>query len=190
MDRLHNDQSSSHALEGRTRLLAEGDEAAWRWFHERYYLPLLRYAAYRAGDTSAASEVVQQAYLRIARHAKPFTTESDFWGWLCCIVRCTALDHTRHITRRSALLEKFAHWRASRSDEEAVWHPSNNHTLSLTDEALAKLPSEDAALLRRKYCDGSTTDELAVQLGVTSKAMEHRLARLREQLREIILRIQ
>lgn len=190
MDSTPTDQPSGHALEGWTRLLAEGEETAWRWFHERYYLPLLRYAAHRCGDASSSSEVVQQAYLRIARHAKPFATESDFWGWLCCLVRCAALDHTRHITRRSALMEKFAHWRASHSDDEAAWHPSNNHTLALADEALAKLPAEDAALLRRKYCDGNTTDELAATLGITSKAVEHRLARLRGQLREIILRIQ
>jgi RNA polymerase sigma factor (sigma-70 family) len=184
------DQPSSLPLEGWTRLLAEGDESAWRWFHEGYYLSLLRYAAHSCGNVSAASDIVQQAYLRIARHAKPFTEESDFWKWQCCIVRCVALDHVRHITRRSALMEKFAHWRASQSQDEAAWHPSNNYSHSLTDEALAKLPAEDAALLREKYCNGNTTDELATALGITSKAVEHRLARLREQLREIILRIQ
>lgn len=151
MDSPPNDQPSSHALEGWTRLLSEGDEAAWHWFHERYYLPLLRYAAHRSGDPSAASEIVQHAYLRIARHAKPFIGESDFWGWLCCIVRCAALDQTRNTTRRSVLMEKFAHWRASHSGSEAEWHPSNNHTRALTDEALAKLPVEDAALLRKKW---------------------------------------
>jgi RNA polymerase sigma factor (sigma-70 family) len=190
MDSPINDQPSGQTLEGWTRLLSEGDEAAWRWFHGCYYLPLLRYAAHRSGEPSAASEIVQHAYLRIARHAKPFTEEPNFWGWLCCIVRCAALDHTRNITRRGTLMEKFAHWRASHSDDEAEWHPSNNHSLALADEALANLPAEDAALLRRKYCDGSTTDELAAELGATSKAVEHRLARLRAQLREIILRIQ
>lgn len=190
MDPTPDDPSSGHALEGWTRLLAEGDETAWRWFHERYYLPLLRYAAHRSGNVSAASEIVQQAYLRIARHAKPFAGETDFWGWLCCIVRCAAIDHTRHIARRGAMMEKFAHWRASRTGDEAEWHPSNNHTLALADEALAKLPAGDAALLRSKYCDGSTTDELAAKLGTTSKAVEHRLARLRGQLRDIMLRIQ
>ena len=190
MDSTPAEQPSSHVLEGWTRFLAEGDEAAWRWFHERYYLPLLRYAAHRCGDASAASEIVQDTYLRVARHAKPFTRESDFWGWLCCIVRCVAIDHSRHIKRRSLLMEKYAHWRASQSDNATAWRPSNKHTFTLIDEALAKLPDEDAALLRRKYCEGHKTDELASALGTTPKAVEHRLARLRKQLREIILRIQ
>jgi RNA polymerase sigma-70 factor (ECF subfamily) len=187
MNSTPREQPPSHALEGWTRLLAEGDDAAWRWFHDRYYPSLLRYAAHRCGTPSAASEIVQDTYLRIARHAKPFTREADFWGWLCCIVRCVAIDYSRQIKRRSLLMEKYSHWRASQSDDETAWHPSKQDNLALIDEALAKLPDEDATLLRRKYCEGSTTDELASALGTTSKAVEHRLARLRKQLREIIL---
>ena len=181
---------AGRALAEWTRLLADGDDEAWRWFHARYYVTLLRYAAHRSGEASAASEIVQHAYLRIARHAKPFAEERDFSGWLCCVVRCAAVDHARHTKRRSLLAEKFAHWRDAQPGPDADWQASTHHPAELTAEALAKLPAEDAALLRRKYCDGSTTDELAAELGTTAKAIEHRLARLRERLREIILRIQ
>jgi RNA polymerase sigma factor (sigma-70 family) len=173
-----------------TRRLPQGDEQAWVWFHERYYLGLLRYAAHCSGNASVASEIVQQAYMRIARHAKPFADEADFWRWLCCVVRCAAVDHARQIRRRMVLLEKFAHWRALRFEDAAQWQPAVGHASAVAEEALAKLPADDAALLRRKYCDGWSTSELATDLGMTPKAIEHRLARLRERLREIILRIQ
>lgn len=173
-----------------TRALAAGDDAAWRWFHDRYYVTLLRYAAHRSGDISAASEIVQLAYLRIARHAKPFAGDQDFFNWLCCIVRCAATDHSRQIARRSLLAEKFAHWREAHCDSDSDWPASANHCAALTQEALAKLPAADAELLRRKYCEGSSTDELATELATTPKAIEHRLARLRGRLREILLRIQ
>jgi len=173
-----------------TRRLADGDEKAWFWFHERYYLGLLRYASHCSGNPSAASEVVQQAYLRIARHAKPFAEERNFWGWLCCVVRCAAVDHGRHIKRRTVLLEKFAHWRSLHFGGERTWPPSTKQTSAVAEEALAELPAEDAALLRRKYCEGWSTLELAVELGTTPKTIEHRLARLRQRLRDIILRIQ
>ena len=173
-----------------TRLLAHGDDEAWRWFHANYYVTLLRYAAHRAGDANAASDIVQQAYLRIARHVKPFSTEKDFSNWLFCIVRCAALDHTRQRARRSLLFEKYAHWRAAQVDSDHDWHFSANHSADLTREALSKLPAEDAELLQRKYCEGCTTEELASELGSTSKSIEHRLARLRGLLKEIILRIQ
>lgn len=172
-----------------TRQLAGGDDAAWDWFHGRYYLPLLRYAASRTGNASAASEVVQLAYLRIARHVRPFEDEAGFWGWLCCLVRCAAVDHGRNVSRRAVLLEKFAHWRAASSGEEDRPHLSSDDGSALAEEALAKLEEDDAALLRRKYYEGCSTNDLAAALGTTPKAIENRLARLRERLREIIIRI-
>jgi RNA polymerase sigma-70 factor (ECF subfamily) len=189
VDTGHTERSAEDALPEWTRRLAAGEEEAWHWFHERYYLPLLRYAAHCGGDPSAASEIVQQSYLRIARHVKPFAGEDAFWGWLCCVVRCVAVDHARHITRRAALLEKLAHWRAAQSATDAAWPPSANDAAALAEEALAKLSDADAALLRRKYCDGCSVEELAASHGTTPKAIEHRIARLRERLREIILRL-
>jgi RNA polymerase sigma-70 factor (ECF subfamily) len=190
MENATHEQAAGRPLADWTRLLADGDDAAWRWFHSRYYIPLLRYAAQRSGDVSAASEIVQQAYLRIARHAKPFSEEPDFSNWLLCLVRCAAMDHSRSRARRSLLAEKFAHWQAARSEPEACWHASTDQNTELAKEALESLPAEDADLMRRKYCDGSTTDELAADLATTAKAIEHRLARLRARLRDIILRIQ
>ena len=182
-------QAAERSLADWTRRLSVGDDAAWRWFHERYYLMLLRYAAHRSGNDSGAGDIVQQAYLRIARHVKPFSAESDFSNWLFCVVRCAAADYTRGSLRRSVLAEKFAHWRASQSDANAGWPAGASQSAELAAEALAKLPDADAALLRRKYCDGSSTEELAGELATTPKAIEHRLARLRGALREIILRL-
>lgn len=190
MESATTERTAGPPLADWTRRLADGDDAAWRWFHARHYVTLLRYAAHRSGDASAASEIVQHAYLRIARHAKPFAEEEDFSNWLFCIVRCAAADHSRQNARRSLLAEKFAHWLAARSAPDADWPASANESAALAHEALAKLPAADAELLRRKYCEGSSTDELARELATTPKAIEHRLARLRGRLREIILRIQ
>lgn len=166
--------------------MAEGDDEAWRWFHQRYHLLLLRYAAQRVGHPSHAGEVVQQGYLRIARHVRPFAGEGDFWNWLCCVVRCAAVDHGRSASRRTLLLERLAHWRAASDSRDAQW-PSVPSAADLVDDALARLPADEAALLRRKYCDGWSTQELAVHLRATPKAVENRLARLRGRLREILL---
>ena len=178
------------ALADWTRRLAEGDEEAWQWFHQRYYVGLLRYATQRTGNPSNASEIVQQGYLRIARHIRPFVSEGDFWNWLCCVVRCAAVDHGRHVSRRLVMLEKLAQWRAAQESESVQESIPTRATPALVEEALSRLPGDEAALLRRKYCDGWSTQALAADLGTTPKTIESRLARLRDRLREIILRIQ
>ena len=190
MDNSVQDGRGGPALADWTRRLAQGDEEAWRWFHQRYYLPLLRYASQRTGNPSNASEIVQQGYLRVARHIRPFAAEGDFWNWLCCVVRCAAVDHGRNASRRMVLLEKLAHWRAAQAPEDAQWSAAAQPAPALVEEALGKLAGDDADLLRRKYCDGWSTQELAAHLGTTPKAIENRLARLRERLREIILHLQ
>ena len=65
-----------------TRQMREGDDQAWNKFHQRYYVALLRYAASRTSQPDDAAEIVQQAYLRIARHIKPFNDEANLWRWL------------------------------------------------------------------------------------------------------------
>ena len=188
-DDIHEDRVQP-ALADWTRRLAEGDEEAWRWFHRHYYLPLLRYASQRAGNPSHASEIVQQGYLRVARHIRPFTEEQDFWNWLCCVMRCAAADHGRNASRRLVLMEKFAHWRASHAADDGGAAAASRPNTALLEAAMGELSGDDTALLRRKYWDGWTTQDLAVELGTTTKAVENRLARLRERLRDIIHHIQ
>ena len=171
-----------------TRQMRAGSDEAWNEFHRRYYLSLLRYAASRVAGADDVGEVVQQAYLRIARHLKTFADEADFWRWLACVVRCVAVDHHRGVARRTLLLEKFALWREAHNDATTAL-PGHDSLDSLAQEALTKLPAEDAQLLRLKYCEGWSVDQLAAAANTTSKAIENRLARLRHRLREIISRI-
>jgi RNA polymerase sigma-70 factor (ECF subfamily) len=171
-----------------TRAMANGDDDAWRNFHARYYLPLLRYASSLGTVQADASEILQHAYLRIARHIKIFPNENDFWRWLICILRCAAADYRRGKARRAILLEKFSHWQESQhiqpSDACAI-----NSVNSLVQDALAKLPSEDARLLRQKYYEDMSVEQLAACENTTAKAMENRLSRLRQKLRDKILQI-
>ncbi len=171
-----------------TRRLCGGSDDGWREFHGRYYLALLRYAASCLASPDDAADVVQHAYLRIGRHIKEFQDEEAFWRWLACVVRCTAIDHRRGLRRRAILLEKFAHWHEAQNSASPPWELGTSG--SLGSEALEQLSPEDANLLRLKYYEGWTVDEIAAQAGATPKAIENRLARLRQCLREVILRMQ
>jgi len=182
-------KQSACSLSDLTGRMREGNDEAWHEFHRRYYVALLRYAASRAACPDDAPEIVQQAYLRIARHIKPFADEEDFCYWLMCVVRCVALDHQRGVVRRAGLLEKFALWRELRQNSMAGL-PGAHDENSLAQDALMKLPAEDAQLLRLKYYEGWSVNQIATDASTTPKAIENRLARLRQRLREIILRIQ
>ncbi len=172
-----------------TRQMRDGSDEAWRAFHARFYLGLLRLAARRLPAPDDAFDVMQQVYLRLARHIKVFHDETEFRHWLACVLRCALVDHQRGIRRRAFLLERFAHW------QEAQRHPAAPFADlpaagSVTADALAQLSADEADLLKLKYYEGLSVEQLAAQTGATPKAVENRLARARQRLREVILRMQ
>lgn len=166
-----------------TRGLAAGDEEAFRRFHAEYFDRLLRYHLVLArGDEQAARDALQETLSRVARKTKQFACEHAFWNWLALLARCAAIDGGRRRQRYWAFLEKYAaSWfqslPASEPDHEARLH-------ELLDQGLGSLAPDERELIEAKYFSGATVRGLAQQAGLTEKAMESRLRRLRLRLRE------
>ena len=76
--------------------IAAGDRVAFREFYSRYRTPLFTFAVRVVKDHSAAEELLQDAFVKIWRHAivydaqkaRPFT-------WAVTIVRRTCIDYLR-----------------------------------------------------------------------------------------------
>jgi RNA polymerase sigma-70 factor (ECF subfamily) len=169
-----------------TRRLAAGEEEAFREFHERYFNRLYQFLlAVTSGDEPEAQEATQDALLRVARYARRFESEEIFWSWLKNVARSAARDCRRKRRRYLAMLHDFTlRWQqpAAGPDEE------EERLRALLEETLGELPPGDRLLIRQKYAEGATMRELAARSGLTEKAVESRLLRLRRALREGILR--
>lgn len=169
-----------------TRRLAAGDEAAFREFHGRYFDRLYRFLlVVTRGHEHAAQDALQETMLRVARYAQEFGDEDIFWGWLKAVARNAARDGGRKRRRYLAVLEKFAFWRR---DASVGLDPREEGALrSLIEEGLAGLAPLDRHLIEGKYLRGYTVLELAADTGLTEKAVESRLVRVRRQLAETAL---
>lgn len=167
-----------------TRDLARCDESAWQDFHVRYYDFLLSRVMARGVAESEASEVVQRIYLRVLKNPKTFQCQQDFEAWLSCLARSEIIDTTRTVRRRSWLREKFEQFTLLRQEEAAAAIESPEH--GRLGEALGALEGSERALLTRHYLGGWSQEELAREHGISVKAVESRLARLRSRLRSIL----
>lgn len=161
-----------------------GNEEAFRAFHELYFDRLYQFLLIVArGNEEEARDALQETLLRVIRYARKFDNEDAFWSWLKVVARSAARDAGRKQHRYFNLLKKFAR-------HSETQFPSANSTPSLgelLDESLEELPASDRDLIRAKYLHGASVRELAAERGLTEKAVESLLLRLRQRIREFIL---
>jgi RNA polymerase sigma-70 factor (ECF subfamily) len=164
-----------------TRGLTAGDERAFCEFHSRYFDRLYQFLLVVArGCEDEAREALQHTLLRVVRYARVFDSEEAFWCWLKVLARSAARDAGRKQHRYLALLQDFA--RGRRAENQPAQFEEGRLQVVL-QECLEELEPSDRWLVESKYLDGVSVKELAEEAGLTQKAVESRLLRLRKQLR-------
>ena len=170
-----------------TRRLAAHDEEAFREFHACYFDRLYHFLLVVArGQEHEAREALQETLLRVACHARVFDEEEAFWSWLKAVARNAARDGGRKRKRYRTLLERFSlRWSMVKPQANA---DAESCLQNILHESLAELSPDERRLVESKYLDGVATKELSSSTGLTEKAVESRLLRLRRQLRERLLK--
>jgi RNA polymerase sigma factor (sigma-70 family) len=174
------------AISELTRGLAAGDEGAFGEFHALYFDRLHRFLIVVArGNEDEAAEALQQTLLRVVRYARRFDDAEAFWRWLKMVARSAARDAGRKRQRYAALL-----WRFARDGVAPGAEASNEEEClrELLGEAVAELEPEDRMLIECRYFDGMSLREAATRLGISERAAESRLARIRAEIRNRLLR--
>jgi len=170
-----------------TRRMAGGDELAYRTFYDAYFNRLSRYLlVVTAGDEDATREALQSAMLRVVRHIKVFPSDAVFWSWLTVLARSALSDQSRKRRRYLAFLDRFT-WH-TRSQQAAPVDPEADARLgTLLETSLGMLPFDERRLLEAKYFEHCSVREIAEDLGLSEKAVDSRLVRIRQKLKLAIL---
>ena len=167
-----------------TRAMGKGCEMAYRAFHEAYFDRLLRYLlVVTRGDEEAAREALQLTLLRVVRHIKPFRAEATFWSWLTVLARSAASDESRKRRRYFAFLDRFTR----QAEVDATEGNADDTLREMLNRNMKLLAADDQDLMDRKYSAGESVRDIALSLDMTEKAVESRLARIRQKLREAVL---
>lgn len=179
------DQAKRPPVSGLTRRLAAGDDDAFREFHAIYFDRLYHFLlAVTRGDPHAAQEALQETLLRVLRYVRVFEEEEVFWGWLKAVARSVVRDGGRKRRRYLAFLKRFT---LSRPVDLRTLREEDERLRGLIEEGLNGLETSDRQLIEEKYLRGASVAELSAQSGLTEKAVESRLLRLRRLLAEKIL---
>jgi RNA polymerase sigma-70 factor (ECF subfamily) len=170
------------------RLLA-GDERAFREFFDEYFDRLYRFALSRArNNPNLAEEAAQRALCRAVRKLDNFRGESSLFSWLAGICRNELADlfeiSNRDAARQVSLDSDPSGQRAAQQYAADLQHEPEEQTASdeRTDQIetiLRQLPGRYGEVLRWKYLDDLSTEEIAVKLSVSYDAAQSSLQRAR-----------
>jgi RNA polymerase sigma-70 factor, ECF subfamily len=171
-----------------TRAMTKGDEMAWHDFYHAYFGRLWRYLlVVTGGNEDVALEALQATLIRVARHIKVFEDGTVFWSWLTVLARSSLADETKKRRRYFAFLERFA--RHARVTRDVTQPDQTEERLGLLlGRHVDSLPADERELIEQKYFARRSVRDLAADLQTTEKAVESRLSRIRQKLREAALR--
>ena len=148
----------------------------------RKYGPLMRYIiAPILSDPRDREECLQDAALRAWQNlAKYDPRKGSFTTWLTVLTRNAALNRARGLRPPAAELDETLE--APNADPEAIVIEKERRQ-ALAD-ALATLTFPERALFYRKYYYRQSTAQIAAETGLSPRAVEGRLYRIKKHLKK------
>ena len=158
-----------------------GEREAFDLLTERWHQPLWRYARRVTGSDDAASEVVQDVWLRVLRGIARLREPARLRSWLFGIAHRTLMDRLRGRYANAAVTDiDMASLPALDTDDEI------EADLESLGDALARLPLVERNVLTLFYLRELTLVEVADTLQVPEGTVKSRLFRARNLLRQEI----
>lgn len=152
-------------------MITQDPESQARWIRsalDLYEGPLLRYAARLLGDLEGARDVVQDTFLRLCRE-DPAGLDGHLAPWLYTVCRNRVLDVLRKERRLQPLDEGLLVEQPSPSPSP-LRLVEGREAFAGVLEALAALPRSQQEVLRLKFQDGLSYQEIS---GVTGLTVNH-----------------
>ncbi len=152
----------------------------------RHYGPLIRYIITPIlNDPQDRDECLSEIAMRVWDKISLFNRQRGSWNaWLTSIARNTALNRARQI-KPVFSIDDISESTASPAPtpEEIILIRERQ---AAVNQALQQLSSKERTLFYRKYYYLQSTAQIASELGMTERAVEGKLYRLRKLLRKML----
>jgi len=160
------------------------------WPQNRRWLATVLLA--RGVESGAVEEVLQEVGAAAVAGADRLRDVRKVAPWLYRIAVLKALQYRRRQGRRRKLIDRYAMSQGDaldRTEPEPLDWLLAEEQKQLVRQALATLSPRDAEIMLLKYTEGWSYRQLAEHLGVSVSAVEARLHRAREKMRQALARL-
>lgn len=138
-------------------------------------------------DAHAAEDIFQNVALKAMTRQVSFENEAALMSWAFISARREGIDWLRRHQRESLGLDADLLDLLDREWNSGPAHPAGAKIEALK-ECLAAAPESARRLLKLRYFDGHSCEEVAEQMGLGLNAVYKRVSRLHESLKDCIER--
>lgn len=164
---------------------SNGDLRAFEDIVRRYNQPLYRFARSLLKESSAAQDVLQEAYFKVYQRIGSFRGPAGFASWIFTIVRNEALMYLRSTARYGQLTERV--WATAETEVHRELGPDDmlswEQLAELADRCIDSLPDKMRTVFILREVDALSVNETATILGVNETTVKMRAVRAKKLLR-------
>ena len=151
------------------------DDETFHTLASRYYDKALRIARERLGNDSAAQDAVQETMIRVVRFRRRYSPAKPFAPWFYAVLRNVCTDMYRKELRHQEALSAFSNAAPMLGVDESA--------LARVHDLTAGLSPGEVEMLRLRYVDGLSLNEIGWRLECSLDAAKKRLQRLLKRLK-------
>jgi RNA polymerase sigma-70 factor, ECF subfamily len=191
------DTTDASALDGADmQRLAGGHDAALNDLMDRHAQPVFQFLCRMLGNEDDANDLAQETFLRVYQHRASFRSGARFTTWLYTIAANLARNHHRWVSRHPNVSLDIESEATGHSIGEVLpaADPAPDSAAVATERAaavraaVAALPGDMREVIILCEWQDLSAAEAAAILDTTPKAVDNRLYRARNLLRERLKR--
>lgn len=170
------------------QMVLQGQQSAYATLVVRYEQFVFTLAMRYVNNRELAEELAQDVFVKAYRYLADFKGNSKFSTWLYTIVNTTCLSHLRRKKDEAILLaeERIVSISDNSFSDRPFERMEQKTQKLMLENAMKRLPEEDAQVLTLFYQAEQSVDEIGVIMGLTTSNVKVRLFRARQKLKEIL----
>jgi RNA polymerase sigma-70 factor (ECF subfamily) len=173
-------------------LCRQGDAAAFETLFRKYQTYVYNISLGMLGNGEDASDVTQEAFLRLHRRLSGFRGDAQFSTWLYRVTVNLCITELRRRGRnRFQFLDDLAHDEEGGLPEEPSVHPDEAlmqaEDQKIVHRVLMTLPPDYRAIMVLRHFQQLAYEEIAEVLGLTMSQVKTRLFRARKMFKDRFL---
>lgn len=163
-------------------LLTQGDKEAFTILYKKYWGRVYDFCRLYLTSRDESEDIMQEVFIKIWEVRTFIRPEENFEGFLFMVTRNIIFNKNRRkVNENYYKLSVMAAFEESFSIEEEI----ENHNLTeYIDQLIAELPPLRQRIFNMHRKEGWTYKEIAEELNISEKAVEHQLAKALKYLKK------